>query len=174
MEDGKILSVDKPARAAPVQVRTASLHMQKGMFFQTGINDLQILEMAFGGRANPADPTSSYGEIWSSQVTLDDWTFGVLLVAENKITRMVTTSDLGLSLAPSPQLYLVHAFYDNQTFNVIDSATASELLPEQQQQQFDLFYFSPLWSSADETIKVAQGNLLSFIGILAYSPCLHR
>lgn len=130
-EDGRILTVDLPARAAPVQ----------------------ILEMAFGGDHEVTDPVSGVGEIWQTRVTLDGLYYGVVLVAENKIAKEVSPNeDLGLDLAAG-QDYLLHGFYN--PYNVVVNSESKLSLPIFGYYEFDLLYMSPIWNVSDSTRRVA-------------------
>ncbi|TRY70847.1 hypothetical protein TCAL_01214 [Tigriopus californicus] len=120
-EDGKILTVDEPALAAPVQ----------------------LLEMAFSGLHLPENPTSSeIGEIWSSFVSLDGLIYGVVFGAENSISRPVTPWQLGLNLTPGVQ-YVVARHYNSESLILLDDSQelSLELMEEH---EFELLYFVPM------------------------------
>lgn len=128
-EDGKILTVDEPAQAAP----------------------LQLLEMAFSGNHLPENPTSSeIGEIWSSFVSLDELIYGVVFIAENTIPGPVTPWQLGLNLSPGIQ-YVMASHYNPESLTLLD--TSQEVsLDIMKEHEFDLMYFVPLMET--EGLKV--------------------
>ncbi len=146
-EDGRILSVDAPAKAAPIQ----------------------ILKMAFGGEHKVTDPNSAYGEVWSTHVWHDRGSlyYGVLFYSENKINDSATPEEFGLSLNVGTD-YLTSSYSSGMADASVLSAASSNLsLPLQDDLTFDIMYFSPLLTANVN----ASGEKVAFVGDLSkYVP----
>lgn len=138
-EDGRILTVDYPARAAPIQ----------------------ILEMAFGGIHQVQDPIAlDVGEIWSSNSRVGGLDFGLTLVVGNQIGRSIVISELGLNLEPDT-VYLMTAFYDP---TLVHRVTMESLitLPIMDEFEFELYYFSPVLSTFEYQVAFV-GDSTKFV-----------
>ena len=120
-EDGKILTVDTPMLAAPVQ----------------------FLEMAFSGRHPVQNPSSTeIGEIWSSAVNLEGFAFGYVFAAETKLAgKSLSSASLGLKL--NDGMRYLRSSLNSEEMEVLDPGFGTTL-PILAENEFDLIYFTPV------------------------------
>ena len=101
------------------------------------------------------DPNSYYGEVWHTHVIHDASYFGVLFYSGN---RMVGMDQLGMALEAGVE-YVTFTYYTGSGLSPVSVVDASSevVLPLQQDQlEFDIMYFSPLWeTSSSTTVRVA-------------------
>ena len=145
-DDGRILTTDSPAVAAPVQ----------------------ILEMAFGGVHNPLNPfATDIGEIWSAPVSIGPFKFGLVFAAENKISRSLSMEELGLPALTTE--YFVSGFYDFSYLKYLSPGGTTEVsLPLKNEYEFDLYYFSPVWTASNGRKAAFVGDHRKYVPFSGY------
>jgi len=144
--DGRIVSVDEPAKAAP----------------------LQILDMAFGGDHRVGSPNSANGEAWYSHVTQGGQYYGLLFLTAFQIGGEFTSSQMGLKFE-SGQDYLAFSYQQglgNDAVDVVNENTTFDAIPPMGEDDVDILYFSPLWE-----VEGGEGRKIALLGDLGkYVP----
>ena len=119
-EDGRILGIENPMMVSPLQLqRMASL-------------------------CSPSLPHSCTGEVWSGFSVINEYHFGVVLVAENFKEEFASFRMLGLESFPDNITHMISSSNLSQPYEVRDGMAGGIFLPQQTINEFEIIHISPV------------------------------
>ena len=141
-EDGRILGIENPMMVSPLQLqRMASL-------------------------CNPSLPHSCTGEIWSGFSVINNYHFGVVLVAENFKEEFASFRMLGLESFPDNITHLISSNNLSQPYEVRDGMAGGIFLPQQTINEFEIIHISPV-IEMENTMRFALIGEVGKLGMVS-------